>query len=192
MCEFVGGSENLPPVGSVGDRGALADAGRLAGSANRLAEGAPAASGGADFEGVAIPRRGFQLGGLETRRPGSKLDPQCTCSSSGQEDPYSTGGELRERFISDGARPVQGPDGLSANGARLFQTTPTCPEVSQDGLAALFEWTLGLSSAVESDIRVEICPEVRKCREDQDELGQAMTEVAGSNAAVPIVVRSGK
>ena len=103
--------------------------------------------------------------------PGS----QCTCSNSGQDDPYSTGGALRERFISYGALPVPGADGLTPNDARQFQNTPSCPDVNQEGLGALFEWTLGLSSRVVSDIRVEICPEVLKCQEEEDHLGQGMT-----------------
>jgi hypothetical protein len=162
-CEFVGDLENLPPEGGGDLRAARPGRSRFAGSAETLAEGSAAASGGADFPGIPIPRLGYEPG------------PDCTCSASGRPDPYSSGGLLEERFAAHGAVPVTGPEGTTPNGARVFQTHPTCPADGRRGQPALLQWTLGLANSVVSDVHLEICLDVRKCQEADDALGQAMT-----------------
>ena len=162
-CEFAGELENLPPVGGGDLRRARPGRSRFAGSANTLSEGPVAASGGADFPGVPIPRQGFDLG------------PECSCSATGRPDPFSSGGQLRERFVAHGAASVSGREGISPNGARVFETHPTCVPDGRTGQPALLQWSFGLQNSVLSDLHVEICLDVRKCQVGDDALGQAMT-----------------
>ena len=82
---------------------------------------------------------------------------------------------LRERFVALGAAPVSGPEGISPNGARVFQTHPSCTADGRRGQPALLQWSFGLANSVLSDVHLEICLDVRKCQEADDALGQAMT-----------------
>lgn len=167
-CEYVGEQENLPGNGGGDARRALPPRSRFAGSAQSLADGPPPGSGGFDFGGIPTSRSGFRL---------DDSGEGCTCTGTGdgRPDPFSTGGMLEERFETSGTLPVQGPEARSPNGSRWHQNVPSCRDVGQVGLPATFEWTLGLSSRILSDLRLEVCLDVRKCQEEEDALGVGMT-----------------
>ena len=165
-CEYVGARENIPGIGAGALDRPRPSRSRFAGSGRRLAEGAPAGSGGVDFAGIAIPRVGFVT------------SPACACSATGSPDPFGRNGRLEERFSSEGALRVQG--GKSQNAHPVYQNIPTCVDPTgsghnQLGVPALYRWTLGLENLISSDIHLEVCLDVRKCQPDQDGLGAGMT-----------------
>jgi len=167
-CDYVGDRENLPGFGAGALDQPRSTRSRFAGSARRISEGAPPGTGGLDFPGIPVPRTGFVL------------TPQCSCTTSGTEDPYSSGAQLREQFTSEGAIRVQGSEGRSKNGKAVVQNVPTCVDptgagATQLGFPALYRWTLGIGELVASDIHLEVCLDVRKCQEDADEFGAGMT-----------------
>lgn len=158
-CEYVGARENLPGRGGGDERSARPTRSRFAGAAQWLTEGPPAGSGGSDFDGVAIPRVGFDAG------------PECRCDPTGSPDPSSEDGWLRESFVATGALEVPGQ--RSVHGQPFFQNLPTCVETGPAGLPARFRWTFALSRPLVSDLTFQVCLDVRKCQEEEDLLGSA-------------------
>jgi len=112
----------------------------------------------------------------------------------GDGGPDASGGEF---FTQSGVLPVQG--GESVNGFPVFQNIPSCPDptgagLDQVGLPARFGWDFRLERPVVSDIQLQICLDVRKCQEEDDDLGQASTVsirdfVDGVGWEAPVIIR---
>jgi hypothetical protein len=79
-----------------------------------------------------------------------------------------------EQFTADGAFSPTSPV-ESVNGFPVFQSLPTCSESGQVGQQAVYAWTIGIERPVVSDLQIQICLDVRKCQEEDDDLGQAST-----------------
>ncbi len=90
--------------------------------------------------------------------------------------PDSTGGGiLKEQFRAYGA--VQSAGRTSVNGYPVFQNLQYCPEIGgNQKLPTDYQWTFALGRQPVSDIQVQICMDVRKCQEEEDNLGQASTQ----------------